>query len=91
MNIIATDEAGNTFSKEVSLSKREHGLVVSLGSPCSWYLNDIKIPPINDKMYIDAAGRNHRSYPVYISYEKLMAIVEELEKRYNKQNRWMEN
>lgn len=77
MDIIATDEEGNTFKKTIVFIDQPNGIVVSLGFPCQWYIDDIKEPPHagDDKMYIDACGRNHKGSPVTCSHSELMTHI----------------
>ena len=76
MNIIAIDEKGNTFNKILTLQQGPNGLVVSLGVPCSWYLSDLEASvPKDDRLYLDAMGRNHKGSPVSCSYKELMIKV----------------
>jgi len=81
MNIIATDEKGNTFVKRLKLRSGDSGTIVSLGFPCEWYLEDIKTPPIagDNKMLVDIGGRNHKGSPVYVSHKELIEAVEALQ------------
>ena len=81
MNIIATDEKGNTFIKLLEIRPEDSGTIVSLGFPCEWYLEDIKTPPIAgaDKMWVDIGGRNHKGSPVYVSHRELIEAVEALQ------------
>ena len=74
--IEATDEKDNTFIKTIKLTKHKRGTVLSLGAPCSWYLSDLQASVHNnDRLYLDAAGRNHKGSPVSCSYKTLMIKV----------------
>lgn len=75
--IEAIDEVGNTYTKEVTLLSTPEDVVVSLGGNCRWYYSDI-IKPLNnsqDRLYLDAIGRNHKGYPVWCSYSELLNIL----------------
>lgn len=84
MNKIITaheEISGETYEKEVTIKDDMYGSIVSLGFPMSFYIKDLKRKPKDGKVWIDAGGRNHNGlgYGVYVYYEELMEIIEELE------------
>lgn len=82
----AQDATDHTFTKTVALlNSVDMGPIVSLGAPYQWYLSDIQTPPSagDDKLFIDAAGRNHKGSPVWVSYSELITIVNKLEEETN--------
>ena len=79
MYIPATDGKDNTWDKRLKLRTGSEGTIVSLGAPYEWYLADLKKdPPKENRLYIDAMGRNHRGAPVWVYYSELMSLVKTL-------------
>ena len=89
MQIIAYDDQGNTFLKELAIKESAnqepdeygyYGDIIDFGWPCEYYINSLKKKlPFEKDLCIDIAGMNHRKSPVYISKEDMNYIFDHLE------------
>lgn len=75
-DVKAVDENGNKFVKHVKVKR-----IISFGWPCEYDLDDLlKDYPFDESgdglgLCIDAEGRNHKFYPVYITAKDLNSIL----------------
>jgi len=78
--VIAFDENGNKYEKDIKLYKDSTGKnVISFGWPCEYYIESLKRHyPFKKNLCIDITGRNHKNSSVYIHKNDLNEIFNEL-------------
>lgn len=86
--VIARDEVGNTFTKDVSFRDGQYGVIVSLGFPVEYYVEDLLAhpPQDGDKLWLDAMGRNHKGSPVWCSFAEVINIYHAYKAENDKEN-----
>jgi len=85
MYIDCYDEKDRIIKKKVEIFNRNSKVILSVGFPYEWELSMLQENPAKDnKMCIDAMGRNHHNSPVYCDFEKLMSIADTLINRKNR-------
>jgi len=79
LEIMAFDEAGNTFKKQVRLEMGSSFIRVSMGFPIEYNLEQLLLTLFTatnrHRFYIDAAGRNHKGSPVYVHRQSFIIII----------------
>jgi hypothetical protein len=79
MYIECYDDNKKTIMKKVEIFNRNNKVILSLGFPYEWEYSMLQENPAKDnKMCVDAMGRNHHNSPVYCDFEKLMSIANTL-------------
>jgi hypothetical protein len=77
MYVIAKDQKGNEWVKEITFHKGLSGPVISFGSPCEYYVADLmKNYPFNRPLSIDVCGGNHLGTTVDVSPEEINRALE---------------
>lgn len=83
MIILAQDELGNNFQKEITFIDRENGKkVISFGGFETYYMEDLflKVQGIQNNedgfLYIDLMGKNHKNSPVYVKNKDILDLTE---------------
>jgi len=77
--ILAVDEIGNDYEKQVSMDTIDNVLVVSVGSS-NYQFNDLIKPKPNnfgDRFYLDIRGKNkpHKGHAVWCSNDELIKLI----------------
>ena len=77
--IIAYDEDGNQFTKQVRILSLSKGNILSFGWPVEYYVKTLMngYPHTRD-LCIDGIGRNHRGSPVFIRKNDLNQTLKEI-------------
>lgn len=80
--VTATDEEGNTYTKEAKYNKEEN--ILSFGGFCMYDVDYLmKYYPFDKPFCIDIGGRNHKGIPnVCISSKEINNILKEIEMLY---------
>jgi len=77
MIVIARDEKGNKWNKEITFSEGQSGIIISFGWPCEYYIADLmKRYPFDKPLCIDMCGGNHKGSNVDISAEDMNKVME---------------
>ncbi len=89
--IHAWDDAGNGFNKRVTVGHGDSGLIIDLGWPVQYYVEDVletiddpeRLKVTGGKYYIDAGGANHKGHPVYIHRLDMKVLCVGLKETYD--------